>query len=125
MTRVWVALGLLAVIFTLAFTEYNLTANTSDAISEIIEKTEISAKNNSDETERLCGEMMNLWENKKLYLAMFLSHEEIDDINISLDRLEKFCEQKEYEKVYVECGTLSCRIESLKETEKVSMNNIL
>lgn len=125
MTRVWIAFGLLAVIFILAFTEYNITVNTSDNITALLEETEISAKNNSAETKRLCGDIKKLWEGKKTILAIFLSHKEIENINISIDQLKKLCEKKEYEKVYVECATLSCLIESLKESEKVSLHNIL
>ena len=125
MTRVWIAFGLFAVIFTLAFTEYSITVNTSDNITTLLEETEISAKNNSAKTKRLCGDIKNMWEDKKTILAIFLSHKEIENINVSIDRLEKLCEQQEYEKVYVECATLSCLIESLKESEQVSLHNIL
>lgn len=125
MTRVWVSLGLFAVIITLAFTEYNLAVGTSDSISEILEKTEISAKQRSDDTEQLCGDMNELWTSRKTYLAMFLSHEEIDQISISLDKLVRLSSQENYDTLYIECSTLRNRIESLKETEKVDLHNIL
>lgn len=125
MTRVWISIGLFAVIIALAFSEYRLAVGTSDSISEILEKTEISAKQHSDNTEKLCGDMKELWEERKTYLAMFLSHEEIDQISISLDKLVRMSSQKNYENIYVECSTLYNRIESLKETEKVDLHNIL
>lgn len=125
MTRVWVSLGLLAVIITLAFTEYNLAVGTSDSISETLEKTEISAKHRSDDTEQLCGDMNTLWNSRKTYLAMFLSHEEIDQISISLDKLVRLSSQENYDTLYIECSALRNRIESLKETEKVDLHNIL
>ena len=125
MTRVWIAIALLAVIFALAFAEYNITVSTSDNITTLLEKIEISAKNSSADTKQLCGDIKNLWENKKSILATFLSHKEIESINISIERMEKFCEKEEYEKIFAECATLSCLIESLKESEQVSWHNIL
>ena len=62
MNKLWSALGVAVIIFMLAFTEFNLTKNTADDILEIIDKTEISAKNSSQDTEKLCGEIKDLWD---------------------------------------------------------------
>lgn len=125
MTRVWVALGLLAIILALAFTEFNFTVNTSDDILEILEKTEISARSQSDETVKLCGEMEEIWNNRRNYLSMFLSHDEIDEIDISIESLIRLSEQKNYDKFYIECGVLLNHIQSIKDSEKILPRNLL
>lgn len=125
MTRVWVAVGIFAAIIVLATTEYRLTIGTADKVIDVLEQTEISAKESSEQTEKLCGDIKKLWNEKKDYLAMFLSHEEIDRINISIDKLTRLSKQHNFEEVDIECGTLANYIESLKEAEKVDFHNIL
>lgn len=125
MTRVWIAGVLAALVVLLAFTEFNLTKNTASDICEILEKTETSAKYSPDKLDELCGDIKEIWESKKIKLAMFLSHEEIDEIGISIEKLSRLSELEKYEEFYIECGTLYNHIEGLKETEFVSLHNIL
>lgn len=125
MTRVWIAAGLAVLVAALAITEFNLSVSTSDNILKELEKTETSAKISSDTTDELCGDIQKLWDSKKVKLAMFLSHEEIDQISISIEKLARLSEQKNYEEFYLECGTLKKHIEGLKETELVNLHNIL
>ena len=124
MNKLWSALGVAVIIFMLAFTELNLTKNTADDILEIIDKTEISAKNSSEDTEKLCGEIKNLWDNKKSKLQIFLSHGDIDSIDISIESIKRYCEEDRFDKAYIECGVLKNRINSLKDGEVINFVNI-
>ena len=124
MNKLWSALGVAVIIFMLAFTELNLTKNTADDILEIIDKTEISAKNSSQDTEKFCGEIKDLWDNKKSKLQIFLSHSDIDSIDISIESIKRYCEEKRFDKAYVECGVLKNRVNSLKDGEEINIINI-
>ena len=124
MNKLWSALGVTVIIFVLAFTELFLTKSTADDILEIIDKTEISAKNSSEDTEKLCGEIKNLWDNKKSKLQIFLSHSDIDSIDISIESIKRYCEEKRFDKAYVECGVLKNRVNSLKDGEEINIINI-
>lgn len=125
MTRVWVALGLLASIIVLAIAEFNLAVNTSDELLKVLDKAEVSAKLSSDQAEEFCGEMEEIWNSRKKRLAMFLSHDEIDEIGTSIESLKRLSQREKYDDFYIECGTLSEHIESLKETEIVNLQNFL
>ncbi len=124
MNKLWSALGVAVIIFMLAFTELNLTKNTADDILEIIDKTEISAKNSSQDTEKFCGEIKDLWDNKKSKLQIFLSHGDIDSIDISIESIKRYCEEDRFDKAYIECGVLKNRINSLKDGEVINFVNI-
>ncbi len=124
MTKIWIALAITATIFTMAFSEMFITQNVSDSIVEIIDKTQISAKSESVNTEKLCGEIRNLWNSKKSQLELFLSHNEVDQIDISIEKLIRYCEQLKFENVYIECGVLKTYIEALKDGEDVVFHNI-
>ena len=124
MNKLWSALGVAVIIFMLAFTELNLTKNTADDILEIIDKTEISAKNSSEDTEKFCGEIKDLWDNKKSKLQIFLSHGDIDSIDISIESIKRYCEEDRFDKAYIECGVLKNRINSLKDGEVINFVNI-
>ncbi len=125
MTRVWIAAGIVAAIISLAVVEFRLAVNTSDEILEIVEETEISAKSSHKNMDGLCREIKDLWDSRKTTLAMFLSHEEISDIDISIDKISRMSMQKKYDEIYIECGILQSNIEGLKETEFVNLHNIL
>ena len=124
MNKLWLALGVAVIIFILAFTEFNLTKNTADDILEIIDKTEISAKNSSQDTEKFCGEIKDLWDNKKSKLQIFLSHGDIDSIDISIESIKRYCEEDRFDKAYIECGVLKNRVNSLKDGEEVNFVNV-
>ena len=124
MNKLWSALGVAVIIFMLAFTELNLTKNTADDILEIIDKTEISAKNSSQDTEKFCGEIKDLWDNKKSKFQIFLSHGDIDSIDISIESIKRYCEEDRFDKAYIECGVLKNRINSLKDGEVINFVNI-
>lgn len=125
MTRVWIAAGLAGLVILLAVTELRLTWKTSNDIWEILEETEISAKNSPDKAGELCGDIEEIWESKKKKLAMFLSHEELESVDISIERLNRLAEVGNFEQFYIECGTLRKELEGLKETEYVNLHNLL
>ena len=124
MNKLWSALIVTIIIFMLAFAEFSLTKNTADDILEIIDKTEISAKNGLKDTEKLCGEIKDIWDNKKPKLQIFLSHGEIDSVDISIENIKRYCEEDRYDKAYIECGVLKNRVNSLKDGEEINFTNI-
>lgn len=124
MTRVWIAAGIIAAVISLAVVEFRLTVKTSDEILEIVEKTEISAKSSHNNIDELCREIKDLWDSRKTALAMFLSHEEFSDIDISIEKINRMSTQEKYDEIYIECGILQSNIEGLKETEFVNLHNI-
>ena len=124
MTKIWIAFVVSILILSLAFTEFHMTVTTAKQEINLIEKAEHSAKNNSEKTEKLCGDIKKLWDDKKHRLEIFLPHSDIDQIDISVENLVRYCEQKDFKKVYTECGVLKNHMSSLNDSEEVNFHNL-
>ncbi len=125
MTRVWTALGILVVLLGLAYTEYRLTTDTARQLLSVLEEAEISAETHSPEASGLCGDLEEIWDKRKNHLAMFLPHDEIDEISTSLSKLAVLAKQKDYYSFEVECAVLREKVTSLGETQLITAHNIL
>ncbi len=125
MTRVWTALGILAVLFGLAYTEYRLAADTARELLVVLDETEISAEAHSPEVSNLCGDLEEIWDKRKNYLAMFLQHDEIDAISTGIGKLSVLAKQENYDSFAVECVVLRGQLTSLEEAQLINAHNIL
>lgn len=124
MTKIKIALVIAALILALAFTEYYVTVSVCDNILEKIGETEISAKADSDETKKLCGEIRSVWDSRKQYIEIFLPHSEADEIDITLEQMYRYSEIQNYNDVIIQCGILKNQMDSLKNSEGITLYNI-
>lgn len=111
-------------ILSTAFIELKITKDSSEQMLEITSKTERSAKDRSDNTKQLCMEMKDTWQKYKSKLGFFMTHSEIDQIDISIENINRYCDQGNYAEVYVECGELKNRTAALGDGEKISFYNL-
>ena len=123
MTKIRTAFVITIIIFTLAFAEYKITKDTFSDVSKIIEQTEISAKNRSDDTDRLCGEIEDEWNKRQYLLEIFQSHGEMDKVDISIENLKRLSEENNFDRIYLECGVLRNNIKSLADDEEIKLYN--
>lgn len=64
------------------------------------------------------------WDKTKTWWTILLDHQEIDNIDISLKRLEKYTETHNVSLSLGEVSTLKLLVDHLSDTEKFSLRNI-
>ena len=65
------------------------------------------------------------WDNTKTWLTVLLDHQEIDNIDISMKRLDKYIMTQEGSLSLGEVATLRLLVDQIYDTEKISLRNIL
>jgi len=65
------------------------------------------------------------WEKSKRWWTVLLDHQEIDNIDISLNRLEKYIESHNAALSLGEVSTLQLQVDHISDTEKLNLRNIL
>jgi hypothetical protein len=78
----------------------------------------MSAKTNADDLEKIWGKISNKW-------AILIEHREIDDIDMSLSKLESFIETKDKDLSLSELKTLKELYSHIPSNEKLTLENIL
>lgn len=64
------------------------------------------------------------WEMSNLWWTILIEHQEIDTINISMKRLEKYIEAQDLPQSMVEVTTLKLRVENIYESIRLSVKNL-
>jgi len=64
------------------------------------------------------------WDNAKTWWTVLLDHQEIDNIDISLKRLEKYVATRETPLSLGEVATLKLLVDHIYDTEKFTLTNI-
>jgi len=124
LTRVWIALALLATILTLAFTEYKICGELSGKLTQLADTAEQYSTTGKN-TEQLCIKMQELWSDKKNTAEIFLNHNDADNIDNLIEEMIRYSRLNDHNRIYADCGELKNRLLSLKETESVNWHNIL
>jgi hypothetical protein len=65
------------------------------------------------------------WDKNKTWWAVLLDHQEIDNIDISMNRLEKYIETHDVSLSLGEVSALKLRVDHISDTEKLNLRNIL
>lgn len=65
------------------------------------------------------------WEKSSHWWSILIDHQAIDAIDLSINRLEKFIETKNFSLSVVEASALKLRFKYIYESEKLSLKNIL
>ena len=86
---------------------------TRDAVVE-------SGETNREQTDMLMKE----WEDSEIFMAAFLPHSELDDIEIGIRNIENYHTQKLTDEYLEELNGCINRLEHIKESEKPSFKNI-
>ena len=126
MKRLWIACGILAVLF--AATLYNasyldrLTASLADQLTQA----EACAETGDwAEAARLTEGAFDEWESHTLYLHVLLRHADTDDVNSSFQEVGEFITCQESGEYSAANARLITQIRLLYEAEQLSLKNIL
>lgn len=65
------------------------------------------------------------WDKNKTWWAVLLDHQEIDNIDISMNRLEKYIETHDVSLSLGEVSALKLQVDHISDTEKLNLRNIL
>lgn len=125
MTKIYTALGLIAAILAISLAEYRAAENTAVEMHSIIEKAELSAREESRETEKYCREISDVWNTRKPVLQLFLPHAELDQTDIAVNAVTVYAEVEDYENVRVQLAELHDYVHSINESEKISIYNLM
>lgn len=126
MKRLWIACGILAVLF--AATLYNasyldrLTASLSDQLTQAEAYAEAG---DWAEAARLTEGAFDEWESHTLYLHVLLRHADTDDVNSSFQEVGEFITCQESGEYSAANARLMTQIRLLYEAEQLSLKNIL
>ena len=126
MKRLWIACGILAILF--AATLYNasylnrLTASLADQLTQAEACAEAGAW---AEAARLTEGAFDEWESHTLYLHVLLRHADTDDVNSSFQEVGEFITCQEGGEYSAANARLITQIRLLYEAEQLSLKNIL
>ncbi|SPF43843.1 conserved hypothetical protein [Candidatus Desulfosporosinus infrequens] len=65
------------------------------------------------------------WENNKTWWTVLLDHQEIDNIDLSMNRLEKYIATQDISLSLAEVTTLKLQVDHISDSEKPNLQNIL
>ncbi|HWJ03565.1 MAG TPA: DUF4363 family protein [Verrucomicrobiae bacterium] len=110
----------------LSWAAYGLVDSAARQLSQSFEQVEQSV---SSEKWDLARENLNLahdqWETTKQWWSILLDHQEIDNIDISISRLEKYVETHGLSLSLGEVSTLKMLVEHISDKEKMNLKNVL
>ncbi len=92
---------------------------TVDEISELVKKEDWDKV--SKDFKKLVGE----WDKKEALLSMLNDHEDLDEINLSINDLDKSISHKNKEHALKSLGEIKIKIQRLAENESFNLENIL
>jgi hypothetical protein len=115
---------ILAVIFGSAITINQVMNNNIDEITEVTVQGRNYVEQNGNTNPEITKEIVRLWEAKETFMAAFLPHGELDDIEIGFKNLTNYENQKLTDEYLEEINECINRLEHIKESEKVIIKNI-
>jgi len=65
------------------------------------------------------------WDKNKTWWTVLLDHQEINNIDISMNRLEKYIETHDFSLSLGEVSALKLQVDHISDTEKLNLRNIL
>ncbi|ADY56147.1 hypothetical protein Sgly_1850 [Syntrophobotulus glycolicus DSM 8271] len=118
-------LGFVLLISLSVFTFHKLEESYSIIKTDLDQAQEYIAAEKWREAENLTRKIDAYWTETKKWWAILLDHEALDDIEISIKRLETFIETKEKPSSLAELETLKVLVKKVPESECLRLNNIL
>ena len=126
MKRIWVAIIAFALVISLCVVENILVNKTISELQENISLVQDYVKSKDIENANITTQKINdIWENKNKTIEMLIAHDQLEPIQISIAVLKANLETEEYNDFIAESNKISAHLESLKDTESPTVNNIL
>ena len=123
MRRIWAAVIFVSAVLLLSFLETKITVSACNEIDRFVDKVNISES--AQETVSDCDELIKAWEKRKNILDIFLNHEQVNKISETVSAIRAFASSNSECDVLSECERLCSMAQSLRDSEKLLIENIL
>lgn len=126
MKRLWIALGILAVIFAATLYNAHFLNHFTDTLTDLLEQAEAQAEARDWAAARaLTEEARAFWDGHALYLHVLLRHSDTDDVEIGFREVGEYLEIGEQGEYSAANARLIMEIGLLYEAEQLSLKNVL
>ena len=109
-----------------SWTTYRYIQTTTLALGTQLETVEQSISTQKWEAaQKELNTALQRWDKNKTWWTILLDHQEIDNIDMSMNRLEKYIETQDISLSLGEVSTLKLQVDHISDTEKLNLQNIL
>ena len=125
MKRLWIALALLAAIFTGTLFHIRSLHGFTDTLSTLLEQAdELAAAEDWDQARDLTVQAKDAWADRDVYLHVLLRHADTDTIYAGFRETLALLDSREYGEYSASNARLVTQIELLYEAEQLTLKNI-
>lgn len=121
---VGVVVALVLVLMLGFFMLYNLDNSADKMVADFKSLDNSIATGNWDEAMKGIEKVQKIWDRQKGWWAMALDHQEIDNIDMSLNRIDKYVSMHDRSMASAELAVLKHMLEHIPEKEQVTFQNI-
>jgi predicted PurR-regulated permease PerM len=115
----------LALIIGVGFYTTALINTTAEELSHYIDRLEKNiVQENWEESTKDIGELSKAWSKTKENWLLFLDHQEIDNIDLTYTRLNKYVETKELPSALAEVAALKLLVQHIPNISALNLRNI-
>lgn len=126
MKRAWIALGILAAVFSAALYNSCCLRDLTQELTGLLTQAQAQAESGRwTKAEHLTRAAVELWEEKDLYLHITLRHADTDNVHTGFRETLEFLESQEQGEYSAANARLITLIELLCEAEQLSLKNVL
>lgn len=124
--RLWIAFGLIVAIFTVYVLETRTTDKVCADISYDLEIVK-SYVENKEYTKALdySEHIVDSWDRNHKLLSLFLIHEDLDDIDQSIEVLPVKLKNQDYSDFLSELSKIKTEVNSIKDNEDLTIENVI
>lgn len=126
MTKTYLSIGLLLILLagaTFWYSDY-IQSSSSQLVQELDYVEQLIHGQNWDQANQEMERMQEEWKHTKKWWSAMLNHQEIDQIDITLKRVEKYVEGKSSLLSLGELAALRLLVDHIANTESFSIENI-
>ena len=125
MTKVYIALVILGAVIAFGFVEYRTAINTAEIMENAISAADEAAREDSGDLEEKCRAVAEKWDSRKPLLQLFLPHESLDLTTQAAQAAALCGELDDSDGARTALSELSCRIDSIRDSEQITIFNIM
>ena len=106
------------------FAIVSINASASELSQHIDKLEENITRQKWQESQKNAGEISKLWSETKKAWLLFLDHQEIDSIDLSYAKLNKYVETKDWSAALAEVAALKLLVRHIPEISALNLSNI-
>lgn len=124
MNKLFYSLIIIIINFLICFVSFKNTSTIAKKSLDYLEKIEKLIYNNQD-TEQKTQEFNEFWNKKSKILQILVHHEQVENINLEIAKLESASKLKNKFEILKTCNCLKSKLENLEKIDEFSLENIL